>query len=78
MARSLVVRDPSVSHFIVHAYASARENQPTRERRDAAARKKNSSLSPPRLALLVWGDFHARSRFARSTIPEKKWGVQYS
>ena len=26
------------------------------------------SLSPPRLAFLAWGDFHARSRFARSTI----------
>ena len=23
---------------------------------------------------LAWGDFHARSRFARSTIPEEKWG----
>ena len=33
------------------------------------------SLSPPRLAFLAWGDFHARSRFARSTIPEEKWGL---
>ena len=33
-------------------------------------------LSPPRyLAFLAWGDFHARSRFARSTIPEEKWGL---
>ena len=23
---------------------------------------------------LAWGDFHARSRFARSTIAEEKWG----
>ena len=23
---------------------------------------------------LRWGNFHARSRFARSTIPEEKWG----
>ena len=22
---------------------------------------------------LAWGDFHARLRFARSAIPEKKW-----
>ena len=22
---------------------------------------------------LAWGDFHARSRFALSTIPEDKW-----
>ena len=33
------------------------------------------SLSPPRLAFLAWGDFHVRSRFARSTIPEEKWGL---
>ena len=33
------------------------------------------SLSPPRVAFLAWGDFHARSRFARSTIPEEKWGL---
>ena len=32
-------------------------------------------LSPPPLAFLAWGDFHARSRFARSTIPEEKWGL---
>ena len=24
---------------------------------------------------LAWGDFHARSRFARSTIPEEKGGL---
>ena len=33
------------------------------------------SLSPPRVAFLAWGDFHARLRFARSTIPEEKWGL---
>ena len=27
---------------------------------------------------LEWGDFHARSRFARSTIPEGKWGTTRS
>ena len=26
----------------------------------------------------AWGDFHARSRFARSTIPEEKWGTTCS
>ena len=31
-------------------------------------------LSP----FLAWGDFHARSRFARSTIPEEKWGTTRS
>ena len=33
------------------------------------------SLCPPRLAFLAWGDFNAHSRFARSTIPDKKWGL---
>ena len=33
------------------------------------------SISLPRLAFLAWGDFHARSRFARSTIPEEKFGL---
>ena len=32
-------------------------------------------LSPPRLAFLAWGDFHARSRFARFITPEEKWGL---
>ena len=31
-----------------------------------------------RHAFLAWGDFHARSRFARSTIPEEKWGATRS
>ena len=31
-------------------------------------------LSPRRVSpFLPWGDFHACSRFARSTIPEEKW-----
>ena len=33
-------------------------------------------LSPRRVSpFLAWGDFHARSHFARSTIPEEKWGL---
>ena len=36
-------------------------------------------LSPRRVSpFLAWGDFHARSRFARSTIPEVKWGTTRS
>ena len=27
---------------------------------------------------LAWGDFDVRSRFARSTIPEEKWGTTRS
>ena len=43
--------------------ASARENYPTRERRDAVVRAG------------AWSEFYALSRFARSTIPEEKWGL---
>ena len=36
-------------------------------------------LSPRRVSpFLAWGDFHAPSRFARSTIPEEKWGTTRS
>ena len=36
-------------------------------------------LSPRRVStFLAWGDFHARSRFARSTISEEKWGTTRS
>ena len=43
------------------------ENHPTRE-------KATRGVSP----FLAWGDFHARSRFARSTVPEEKWGTTSS
>ena len=46
--------------------ARARENHPTRE--------KATHVSP----FLAWGDFHARSRFARSTLHEEKCGTTCS
>ena len=39
---------------------------PREKRRHAAGREKNEII------FLAWGDFHARSRFARSAIPEEK------
>ena len=39
------------------------------------ARKARRGASQLRLAFLAWGDFHTRSRFAHSTIPEEKWGL---
>ena len=30
------------------------------------------------IPFLAWGDFHARSRFARFPIPEGKWGTSRS
>ena len=54
--------------------ASARENHPTREKATRGA-----ALSPRRVSpVLTWGDFNARSRFARSTIPEEKGGTTRS
>ena len=41
-------------------------------------RHENFSLFPPRLPFLAWDDFHARSRFARSSIHEDKWGTTRS
>ena len=36
-------------------------------------------LSPRRVSpFLAWGDFHARFRFARSVMPEEKWGTTRS
>ena len=36
-------------------------------------------LSPHCMSpFLAWGDFHVRSRFAHSTIPEEKWGTTCS
>ena len=32
----------------------------------------------PHFSSLAWGDFHARSRFARSSISEEKWGTTRS
>ena len=37
-------------------------------------REKRRHVSP----FLAWVDFHARSRFARSTIREGKWGTTRS
>ena len=35
-------------------------------------------ITPRVSPFLAWVDFHARSRFARSTIPEGKWGTTRS
>ena len=57
--------------------ASARENHPTREKVTRGGER--DFLSPRHVSpFLAWGDFHAHSRFARSTIPEEKWGTTCS
>ena len=35
-------------------------------------------ITPRVSPFLAWGDFHAPLRFARSTIPEEKWGTTRS
>ena len=45
----------------------------------ASETRARAKITPPRVAFSrVGGDFHARSRFARSTIPEEKWGTTRS
>ena len=56
---------------------------PCEKRRHAAGREKNQHskvlLFPRRVSpFLAWGDFHARSPFAHSTIVEEKWGTTRS
>ena len=64
--KPMISRLRVVPHFssgiVGRGNASARENHPTREK----------------APFLAWGDFHARSRFARPTIPEEKWGTTRS
>ena len=60
------------SHFssgIVERTKRERVKITPREKGDTRRGERN--MSP----FLAWGDFHARSRFARSTIPEEKWGT---
>ena len=57
------------SGIVERAKRERHENHPTRKRR----------LSPRCVSpFLAWGDFHARWRFARSTIPKDKWGTTRS
>ena len=42
--------------------------------RDPSMCMRQRGVSP----FLAWGDFHARSRFARSTTSEEKWGTTRS
>ena len=49
-----------------------------RARKSPHARKGNTRRGERVSPFLEWGDFHARSRFARSTIPEEKLGTTRS
>ena len=45
---------------------------------DSRGRETRARVKITLLPLLTWGDFHARSRFAPSTISEEKWGTTRS
>ena len=49
-------------------------SQGQQSERNASARENH----PTRERRYAWGDFDARSRFVRSTIPEEKWGTTRS
>ena len=66
---------------VVPHFSSGTVERAKRERawKSPRARKGLIFLSPRRVSpFLAWGDFHARSRFARPTIPEEKWGTTRS
>ena len=62
-------------------YGTWNSNSPTnssRKRRLHLDRLHLREMTPgekARRTFLAWDDFHARSRFTRSTIPEEKWGL---
>ena len=61
---------------VVPHFSSGIVERAKRERawKSPHARQSDTRVSP----FLAWGDFHASSRFARSTIPEEKWGTTRS
>ena len=69
---------------VPHFSSGIVERAKREKRRHAAGREKDEGLqtiflSPRRVSpFLAWGDFHACSRFARSTIPKEKWGTTRS
>ena len=66
---------------VVPHFSSGIVERAKRERawKSPHARKGDTRPAPRRVSpFLAWGDFHARSRFAYSTIPEEKWGTTRS
>ena len=70
---------PHFSSGIVERAKRERACKSPHARKGDTRRGERKNLSPRRvLPFRAWGDFHARSRFARSTIPEEKWGTTLS
>ena len=67
---SLLIR----SHYVYYLRAWHRLSCPTNVRLLLSGHLDTCSTWP----FLAWGDFHVRSRFALSTIPEEKWGTTRS
>ena len=65
----------SVRLRVVPHYSSGIAERAKRERAWKSPHARRAICVSP---FLAWGDFHARSRFAPSTIPEEKWGTTRS
>ena len=65
----------SVRLRVVPHYSSGIAERAKRERTWKSPHARRAICVSP---FLAWGDFHARSRFAPSTIPEEKWGTTRS
>ena len=62
------------SEIVEHAKRERAWKSPHPRKGDT--RRGERKISPRRVSpFLGWGDFHARSRFARSTIPEEIGGL---
>ena len=72
----LLIGRANLSLRVVPYFSSGVAERAKRKRawKSRHARKARRRVSP----FLAWGDFHARSRFARFTIPEDKWGTTRS
>ena len=79
------LRTRSISLRVVHHFSTGIVDRAseTRARVKITPREKGEArlifFSPRRVSpFLAWGDYHARSRFACSTVPEDKWGTTRS
>ena len=78
-ARRLRVVPHFSSGIVERAKRERAWKSPHARKGDTRRGERKIFLSPRRVSpFLAWGDFHARSRFAHSTILEEKWGTTRS
>ena len=64
--------------IVVPHFSSGIVEQAKREHTGKSPHTRKGNTQRGVSPFLVWGDFHAHSNFARSTIPEEKWGTTRS